>query len=55
MIKPQIIEKDGKPQYALIPLAEWRRIEAMLDELEDIHALDAVLAKPDRRRSRSMT
>jgi len=52
MIKPQIIEKDGKPQYALIPLAEWRRIEAMLDELEDIHALDA---KPDRRRSRSMT
>jgi hypothetical protein len=49
MIKPQIIEKDGKPEYAVIPVAEWRRIEAMIDELEDIRALDAALAKPDRR------
>jgi DNA-binding transcriptional regulator YiaG len=49
MIKPQIIEKDGKPEYAVIPVAEWRRIEAMLDELEDIRALDAALARPDRR------
>jgi Helix-turn-helix domain len=48
MIKPQIIEKDGKPEYAVIPVAEWRRIKAMLDELEDIRALDAVLAKPSR-------
>ena len=23
MIKPQIIEKDGKPEYAVIPVAEW--------------------------------
>lgn len=49
MIKPQIIEKDGKPEFAVIPVAEWRRVEAMLDELEDIRALDAALAKPDRR------
>jgi hypothetical protein len=49
MIKPQIVEKDGKPEYAVIPVAEWRRIEAMIDELEDIRALDAALAKPDRR------
>ena len=49
MIKPQIIEKDGKPEYAVIPVAEWRRIEAMIDELEDIRAIDAALAKPDRR------
>ena len=49
MIKPRIIEKDGKPEYAVIPVAEWRRIEAMIDELEDIRALDAALAKPDRR------
>jgi ribosome-binding protein aMBF1 (putative translation factor) len=48
MIKPQIIEKDGKPEYAVIPVAEWRRIEAQLDELADIRALDATLAKPDR-------
>ena len=49
MIKPQIIEKDGKPEYAVISVAEWRRIEAMLDELKDIRALDAALARPDRR------
>lgn len=49
MVKPQIIEKDGKPEYAVIPIAEWRRIEAMLDELADIRDLDAALAKPDRR------
>ena len=49
MIKPQIIEKDGKPEYAVIPVAEWRRVEAMLDELEDIRALDAALATPERR------
>jgi PHD/YefM family antitoxin component YafN of YafNO toxin-antitoxin module len=53
MIKPQIIEKDGKPEYAVIPVAEWRRIEAMIDELEDIRALDAALARPDRRMTRS--
>jgi len=49
MIKPQIIERDGKPEYAVIPVAEWRRVEAMLEELEDIRALDAVMAKPARR------
>jgi predicted transcriptional regulator len=49
MIKPQIIERDGKPEYAVIPVAEWRRVEAMLEELEDIRALDAVTAKPARR------
>jgi len=48
MIKPQIIEKDGKPEYAVIPVAESRRIEAMLDELEDIRAFDAALARQDR-------
>jgi hypothetical protein len=49
MIKPQIIEKDGKPEYAVIPVAEWRRIKAMIDELEDIRALDVALSKPNRR------
>lgn len=49
MIKPQIIERDGKPEYAVIPVAEWRRIEAMIEELEDIRALDAALANPKRR------
>ena len=46
---PRNVEKDGKPEYAVIPVAEWRRIEAMIDELEDIRALDAALARPDWR------
>jgi ribosome-binding protein aMBF1 (putative translation factor) len=49
MIRPQIIGREGKPEYAVIPIAEWRRIEALLEELEDIRDLDAALAKPDRR------
>ena len=49
MIKPQIIEREGKPEYAVIPIAEWRRIEALLEDLEDIRDFDAALAKPDRR------
>jgi ribosome-binding protein aMBF1 (putative translation factor) len=48
MIRPQIIEREGKPEYAVIPIAEWRRIEAMLEELQDMRDLDAALAKPDR-------
>ena len=49
MVKPQIIERDGKPEYAVIPIAEWRRIEAMVEEFEDIRDFDAALAKPNRR------
>jgi ribosome-binding protein aMBF1 (putative translation factor) len=49
MVKPQIIEKNGKPEYAVIPIAEWRRIEAMVEEFEDIRDFDAALAKPNRR------
>jgi DNA-binding transcriptional regulator YiaG len=49
MIRPQIIERDGEPQFAVIPMAEWRRIEAILEELEDIRDFDDALAKPDRR------
>ncbi len=49
MIRPQIIEREGKREYAVIPIAEWRRIEALLEELKDIRDFDAALAKPDRR------
>jgi DNA-binding Xre family transcriptional regulator len=49
MIRPQIIQRDGEPECAVIPISEWRRIKAMLEELEDIRELDAAVAKPDRR------
>ncbi len=49
MIEPQVITQDGEPEYVVIPIADWRRIREMLDELEDIRDLDAALARPDRR------
>jgi ribosome-binding protein aMBF1 (putative translation factor) len=49
MVKAQIIERDGKPEYAVIPIAEWRRIQAMVEELEDIRDFDAALARRNRR------
>jgi DNA-binding XRE family transcriptional regulator len=41
MIKPQIIENDGKPAFAVLPYAEWCRIENLLDDAQDNAALDA--------------
>jgi DNA-binding XRE family transcriptional regulator len=49
MIKPQIIEREGKPEFAVIPIAEWRRIQAMIEELEDIRDFDAAAANRNRR------
>jgi hypothetical protein len=49
MIRPQIIEREGKPEYAVIPIAEWRRIQTLLEELEDIRDFDAALANRERR------
>jgi hypothetical protein len=31
MIEPRIIEREGKPEYAVIPIAQWRRMEALLE------------------------
>src|SRR5688572_6253067 len=49
MVEAQIIERDGKPEYAVIPIAEWRRIQAMVEEFEDIRDFDAALARRNRR------
>ena len=45
MMKPQIIEKDGQPAFAVIPYQEWRQIEAMLEDAADIHLYDDVHAR----------
>jgi DNA-binding XRE family transcriptional regulator len=43
---PQIIERDGKPAYALVPIDEWDRIVEMLEDVADLQACDEVLADP---------
>lgn len=42
--KPQIIECDGKPEYAVIPYAEYEEMSRLSEAMRDIHAYDAGLA-----------
>jgi DNA-binding XRE family transcriptional regulator len=44
MIEPQIIESDGQPAFVVLPYAEWRRIEELLEDASDNAALEAFRA-----------
>ena len=37
--KPQVLEVEGKPRLAVIPLAEWQRIVERLEDAEDALAV----------------
>ena len=37
----QIIEKDGKPDYAILPYAEYMALIALLEDKEDREAIEA--------------
>jgi len=45
MNEPQIIEKDGKPQYAIVPWEEWRALQDRLELLEDSRAFAGIKAR----------
>lgn len=36
----QIIEKDGEPEYAVVPIAEYRRMVAALEDAADSAAIE---------------
>lgn len=36
----QIIESNGKQQYAIVPIEEWNRVRALAEDAEDIRAAD---------------
>ena len=40
-MKPQIIKKDNKPEYAVIPYDEYRRLVADSEMLADVRSFDA--------------
>lgn len=46
-MKPQIIEIDGKPAFAVVPMAEWRALLERLEELDDAADARAVLARDE--------
>jgi DNA-binding XRE family transcriptional regulator len=35
-MKAQLLKKDGKPEFAVLPIAEYRSLMQRLEELEDI-------------------
>lgn len=42
----QIITQDGKPAFVVIPIAEWRRIEATLEDRADAAAVRSFETNP---------
>lgn len=39
----QIIERDGRAEYAVVPIEEWRRVSALAEDAEDIRVADAAV------------
>jgi DNA-binding XRE family transcriptional regulator len=44
----QIIEKDGKPEYAVVPFKDYQRLLELAEDAEDIAAADVAKAELDR-------
>lgn len=41
----QIIEKDGRPEYAILPIEDCRRMVALLEDSADCAAIDRALSE----------
>ena len=48
--KVQIIEFDGKPAFAVVPIALWRTLAEHLEDAEDAAAFDRARAQDDGTR-----
>ena len=44
----QIIERDGQPEYAVVPIETYRRLLALAEDMEDIRAYDRAMMEIDR-------
>ena len=44
----QIIEKDGKPEYAVVPFKDYQRLLGLAEDAKDIAAADAAKAELER-------
>ena len=43
--KVQIIERDGQPEYAVVPIETYRRLVECAEDAEDIQAFDRAMAE----------
>ena len=43
----QIIEKDGQPEYAILPFEDYRRMIDLLDDTSDCAAIDRALREDE--------
>ena len=47
-LHPQVLEKDGKKQFVILPYEEFERIQEMLDDFQDLKTLrEAKAAEAD--------
>lgn len=46
--RPQILERDGKPAFVVLPIEEYRALRERLEDLEDL-ALLREAERADRR------
>ncbi len=44
----QIIERDGQPEYAVVPIETYRRLVELAEDMEDIRAYDRAMAEIER-------
>ena len=46
----QVIEKNGKPEYYVVPVALWEKVRAAVEDAEDATAFDSAVATDDGTR-----
>ena len=50
MEKVQVIKKNGKPEYYVVPVALWEKVRAAVEDAEDAAAFDSAVAIDDGTR-----
>ena len=46
----QVIEKNGKPEYYIVPAALWNRVRAAVEDADDAAAFDRAVERDDGTR-----
>jgi PHD/YefM family antitoxin component YafN of YafNO toxin-antitoxin module len=54
LLHPQIIEKEGKKEFVILPYEEFLQIQEALEDLEDLRELGREREESRRAQSRSL-